>query len=317
MKRFLFTSARSRWRLPPVRRSPPIFRRARKRRLSPPPPLWSGFYGGLNIGGGWDANGGQSGASAYYDPSIRLPRRPPQVPTCSSCQRQCARQCRRGGAQVGYNFQFNQFVLGVETDFQGTSISSSGNNAPLTLYQSPLSPNYLTPVGPDRQQRRPVLVARARRVGYLITPTLLIYAQRASPMGRWTLGALATPAPAGPPARCGVDVRAALVGEGRISLCRSLQQWRANSGWNVGYNFQPQINVVRAGVNYHFNWGAPAPEDVALAHIEVTRQMVGRSHHVPAMYVYYSFRLAGGTRGVKQESGSSASISSAGHSGET
>ena len=33
MKRFLFTSARSRWRLPPVRRSPPIFRRARKRRF--------------------------------------------------------------------------------------------------------------------------------------------------------------------------------------------------------------------------------------------------------------------------------------------
>ncbi len=29
----------------------------------PPPPMWTGFYGGLNIGGGWDANGGQSGVS--------------------------------------------------------------------------------------------------------------------------------------------------------------------------------------------------------------------------------------------------------------
>ena len=36
-----------------------------------------------------------------------------------------------GGAQVGYNFQFNQFVLGVETDFQGTSISGNGGNAGL------------------------------------------------------------------------------------------------------------------------------------------------------------------------------------------
>ncbi len=29
--------------------------------------------------------------------------------------------------------------------------------------------------------------------------------------------------------------------------------------WNWGYNFHPQINIVRAGVNYHFNWAAPAP----------------------------------------------------------
>ena len=32
-----------------------------------------------------------------------------------------------------------------------------------------------------------------------------------------------------------------------------------NSGYNFGYNYNPGLNVVRAGVNYHFNWGAPAP----------------------------------------------------------
>ena len=55
----------------------------------PPPPMWTGFYGGLNIGGGWDANGGQSGDSGYYDPRYaigatahRLSRRIPT--TCSS-----------------------------------------------------------------------------------------------------------------------------------------------------------------------------------------------------------------------------------------
>ena len=30
-------------------------------------------------------------------------------------------------------------------------------------------------------------------------------------------------------------------------------------GWNFGSNYNPQFNVVRAGVNYHFNWDAPAP----------------------------------------------------------
>ena len=44
-----------------------------------------------------------------------------------------------GGAQVGFNFQFNQFVLGVETDFQGSSISGGGNNAPLTLFPPPMT----------------------------------------------------------------------------------------------------------------------------------------------------------------------------------
>ena len=119
----------------------------------PPPPLWTGFYGGLNIGGGWDANGGQSGASAYYDPNISIGANPfpavgpnlfflPNGNTLGSASGVV------GGAQVGYNFQFNQFVLGVETDFQGTSISGGGNNAPLTLFQSPYNPNsYLTPIG--------------------------------------------------------------------------------------------------------------------------------------------------------------------------
>ena len=36
----------------------------------PPPPLWTGFYVGLNLGGAWDASSGQSGSSAYYDPNF-------------------------------------------------------------------------------------------------------------------------------------------------------------------------------------------------------------------------------------------------------
>jgi hypothetical protein len=55
----------------------------------PPPPMWTGFYVGLNIGGGWDANGGQSGYSAYYVRDTRLAGRPRlasrvSAPTCSS-----------------------------------------------------------------------------------------------------------------------------------------------------------------------------------------------------------------------------------------
>jgi outer membrane immunogenic protein len=61
--------------------------------FEPPPPAfgWSGFYTGLNMGGGWTASdGGRSGVL--------------------------------GGGQIGYNHQLGPlFVVGVETDFQGTS----------------------------------------------------------------------------------------------------------------------------------------------------------------------------------------------------
>ena len=53
----------------------------------PPPPMWTGLYGGLNIGGGWDANGGQSGGFGLLRSEYQIgavPKRP-SAPTCSSC----------------------------------------------------------------------------------------------------------------------------------------------------------------------------------------------------------------------------------------
>jgi outer membrane immunogenic protein len=56
--------------------------------------LWTGFYGGVNLGGDWRASGAD--ASGVI-----------------------------GGAQVGYNWQFGSLVLGGETDIQGTSLHGS------------------------------------------------------------------------------------------------------------------------------------------------------------------------------------------------
>ena len=47
----------------PSRKAPPVY-------VPPPPPLiWTGFYGGLNIGGGWNANNNNNEGSAYFDPN--------------------------------------------------------------------------------------------------------------------------------------------------------------------------------------------------------------------------------------------------------
>jgi len=83
----------------------------------PPPPVmeapmvpvynWTGFYIGANLGGAWasgtlsdDVNGGS--VSASHSGFV-------------------------GGGQLGYNWQFGNFVLGGEWLFDGTSLGASGN----------------------------------------------------------------------------------------------------------------------------------------------------------------------------------------------
>jgi outer membrane immunogenic protein len=67
----------------------------------PPPPriplfyYWTGFYGGGHLGVGWSDGDGSSGFL--------------------------------GGGQAGYNYQINQWVLGVEGQFSWTSIKNSVN----------------------------------------------------------------------------------------------------------------------------------------------------------------------------------------------
>lgn len=62
---------------------------------------WSGLYAGLNAGGAWNRSG--SNNSGFI-----------------------------GGGQIGYNWQFSQLVLGVETDFQGSTQRSSFAGAGFT-----------------------------------------------------------------------------------------------------------------------------------------------------------------------------------------
>ncbi|MBG0809676.1 porin family protein [Methylosinus sp. H3A] len=81
---------------------------SRKAAFEPPPQppafAWSGVYAGLDLGAGWLASGGSNvGVS--------------------------------GGGLLGYNHRIGPlFVVGLETDFQGTSLSGRGGGAdPLGL----------------------------------------------------------------------------------------------------------------------------------------------------------------------------------------
>ena len=89
---------------------------------APPPPLvvdeWTGPYIGLNLGGSW----GRSRTS-YNDPD------PAFVPFTTSQHMDGV----LGGAQVGYNVQFNRtWLAGLEADFQGTGRRGSATFPPIT-----------------------------------------------------------------------------------------------------------------------------------------------------------------------------------------
>ncbi len=86
----------------PSRRAPPVY-------VPPPAPVftWSGFYAGGNVGGGFNdyASYGLTGTTAAtQDALLRTGNRPGYLLTSSSGF--------LGGAQIGYNFQLNQGLVG-------------------------------------------------------------------------------------------------------------------------------------------------------------------------------------------------------------
>ncbi|MBI1868013.1 MAG: porin family protein [Methylocystis sp.] len=92
----------------PSRKGPPI--------LPPPAFTWTGFYLGLNVGGGWrDNNNNNNGFTPF--PFVFLP-----TGTNGGNGGGVV-----GGGQSGFNYQLTPlFVVGWENDFQGTSIGSGG-----------------------------------------------------------------------------------------------------------------------------------------------------------------------------------------------
>jgi outer membrane immunogenic protein len=88
------------------------------------PPSWSGFYIGAN--GGY---GGNSGIGFREDESFATLPNANFVNPVSTLFGADTITGGFGGGQLGYNFQFGSFVLGLETDIEGSNIQGSGANA--------------------------------------------------------------------------------------------------------------------------------------------------------------------------------------------
>ena len=108
---------------------------------------WTGFYIGANVGGAWTNNNVGSDFGPLFPPFAILP---PLVPIFTVIPGQLdvlgggGRQSGViGGGQVGYNWQVNQFVLGVEADAVGTGLHGSTGSASRT-FGPPIIPVTVT-----------------------------------------------------------------------------------------------------------------------------------------------------------------------------
>src|ERR1700723_1588148 len=89
----------------------------------PPPFTWTGFYIGLNAGGIWPSG---SRNASIFDPDSAFDGGFLTSSFPGGLGSQSAGFI--GGGQAGYNWQTGAFVLGVETDFDGTTLSKPFNN---------------------------------------------------------------------------------------------------------------------------------------------------------------------------------------------
>ena len=97
----------------------------------PPPFTWTGFYIGGNAGGVW-GSGGNASSTVYANGFPWLYNVWPGGGNNNN------NSGFIGGGQAGYNWQSGAFVFGVETDFDGTSLSRS---------RSFIGPTFLNPIG--------------------------------------------------------------------------------------------------------------------------------------------------------------------------
>lgn len=165
-----------------------------------PPPLWTGFYAGLNSGYSWDphpesttlgipASGPLGLASDIFANASAL--------GVSGISRGTVGGFA-GGAQIGYNYQLNSIVGGIEADIQGSNLPTKHGLSRLTDAVLPIvvpNPNpppdfelvaSSNPVASSVQHEKSVEwfgTARAR-LGYTVTPTFLAYATGGLAYGR-------------------------------------------------------------------------------------------------------------------------------------
>lgn len=246
----------------PMRKAPPPA-------YVPPPPVmtWTGFYAGLNLGGGWqDASSSNVWNPAWF--AVSNPHFDHGLGWGPGWGWNNGNGGGSGGVvgggQIGFNYQFSPWlVVGVETDFQGTSIGSNGgSNAWAVAWQG-------WGGGVDTARINWFGTVRGRLgITFPGMSNFLIYGTGGFAYGDvqrnlwWNNNSVVqTGWTAGGGAEWMFLPNWSVKGEYLYTQISGNQQ---NAFFNPGFslnniNNRTRFHTVRAGVNYHFNFGGPAP----------------------------------------------------------
>jgi outer membrane immunogenic protein len=215
----------------------------------PPPPVfsWTGFYIGANIGGAWSRSGWTDTRFLATSDTV-------------------SNSVFIGGGQIGGNYQIGQFVIGGEWDFDGASNINGGASIPGDIVVTNSNTRWITTV--------------AARFGWAIDH-FLVYGKAG---GGWvgnnnlTISNLTTGVSfnCGTFNGCGNNSGGWLVGAGfeyaftnnwtvkleydYLGLGNRTVFIPATAPFLAGDTFvsnNRNVQMVKVGVNYLFNWGAP------------------------------------------------------------
>lgn len=226
---------------------------------APPVLTWTGFYAGANAGASWKNGKTVGSLYSYENPSDRY-----DTIAVFPNYTQGAVGIT-GGLQVGYNYQIgSMFVVGAETDFQGTSMGSghNGNVTTALAYLNNTDPGSNTYIGASAANQVNWFGTVRGRAGIAAMPNLMVYGtggfaygdvQRVG--GLWTGSAIQTGWTAGGGVEYKIAPQWSVKGEYLYTnLSGTNQNSWVNAGWNVNnVNNNTQFNTVRAGVNYSFS----------------------------------------------------------------
>jgi outer membrane immunogenic protein len=189
---------------------------------------WTGFYAGVNVGYGWGRADDGFGNTNTIGGVV-------------------------GGGQLGANWQTGMFVLGIETDIQGTSQDKTFN--------------VLTPAGSSLTVRDslPWFGTTRGRVG-IVADRWLFYVTGGLAYGETRNDVSVLTGPFAGFAASSSQTRTGWAAGGGIEAALA-DAWSAkleylhldfgNSNVAGFANAKVTEDIVRAGVNYRFGWGGP------------------------------------------------------------
>jgi opacity protein-like surface antigen len=259
---------------PPSHKAPPV--------LSPPPPIWAGFYAGLNAGGASEDVGSINYATHPYLASgyfrnatpAQVAQRAPFWATQTGAISGGGNGGFIGGAQIGYNCQLSWLggiVAGVEADAQGFT-GKNGNHGVAALYGAVLAPGDSLLNSAIGKSSLEYLATIRGRIGYLVTPTLLAYGAGGFAFGGASFNVATSSLYAN---AAGVQVQNAI---GNINTLNTMFGWTVGGG--VEWMFMPHWSLKAEYLYYSLGGGSVRMQ--AEAYPLAAANAFGGVNHAPA-----------------------------------